>query len=574
MIRKIKLIHILLFSFTVTTVVLLGIILGSWHLFSSESEVSVLERKSSMLHDTAAAMEERIQSLEDGSRIAGSFPEIREFISGDAPVRIRLKNSVRAELAGLVYYETGAVNAYLRTADGTELSACPENTSYPSVIPYRVNLLVSRDYHPEKPFRQQMVTRSYLVGGHRFYAVLTPLYPEQTPPADSNYQGFLMLIMDFDALQDSMPDSALGSVLVEEKDEVLLDSARIRKDRTEAGSRTVLSAPVRNTGWTVSVSLREDGSDTAASRIRRICIVFGASSVILLLLMLFIQYRHIVDPIQKLTDQVDSVSPDTKEVSTPDRGFAELRTLSESMNGMLGRLRMMNEQMMNDRLRYYEDRITFLQAQINPHSLYNNFECIRGMAAQGATEEIREMTTCLARVYRYCCKGETLVRLEEEAGCLMYYARVLELRYGGVYRITTDIGEGTRDALVPRMILQPLAENAVQHGMIAPGKAQGTVTVSSAAADGRLVLTVMDDGAGMDGETLARYNSSVALHDDGTHNHIGITNVLRRLNMIYHREDGEGAGVAARFENRPEGGLKITIDIPLTLSGRQESGQI
>jgi two-component system sensor histidine kinase YesM len=124
------------------------------------------------------------------------------------------------------------------------------------------------------------------------------------------------------------------------------------------------------------------------------------------------------------------------------------------------------------------------------------------------------------------------------------------------------------------MILQPLAENAVQHGMIAPGKAQGTVTVSSAAADGRLVLTVMDDGAGMDGETLARYNSSVALHDDGTHNHIGSTNVLRRLNMIYHREDGEGAGVAARFENRPEGGLKITIDIPLTLSGRQESGQI
>ncbi len=160
MIRKIKLIHILLFSFTVTTVVLLGIILGSWHLFSSESEVSVLERKSSMLHDTAAAMEERIQSLEDGSRIAGSFPEIREFISGDAPVRIRLKNSVRAELAGLVYYETGAVNAYLRTADGTELSACPENTSYPSVIPYRVNLLVSRDYHPEQPFRQQTVTRS------------------------------------------------------------------------------------------------------------------------------------------------------------------------------------------------------------------------------------------------------------------------------------------------------------------------------------------------------------------------------------------------------------------------------
>ena len=70
----------------------------------------------------------------------------------------------------------------------------------------------------------------------------------------------------------------------------------------------------------------------------------------------------------------------------------------------------------------------------------------------------------------------------------------------------------------------------------------------------------------MDAENLARYNSSVALHDDGTHSHIGITNVLRRLNMIYRKEDQENAGMLARFENRPEGGLCITIDIPLILS--------
>jgi two-component system sensor histidine kinase YesM len=116
------------------------------------------------------------------------------------------------------------------------------------------------------------------------------------------------------------------------------------------------------------------------------------------------------------------------------------------------------------------------------------------------------------------------------------------------------------------MILQPLAENAVQHGMIAPGKERGTITVTSAAVKGRLVLTVMDDGAGMDPESLARYNSSIALHDDGTHSHIGITNVLRRLNMIYRKDGPEQAGMTARFENRPEGGLRITIDIPLIVS--------
>ena len=566
MIRKIKLIHILLFSFAATTGVLIGIILGSWRLVTSESEESVLNRMRSMLGDTVAAVEERITGLEDGSRIAGSFSEIRDFMAGDEQVRFRLKNSVRAELAGLVYYETGAVSAYLRTADGSELSACPESAVYQSVIPYRVNLLVSRDYLTQKPFRQQIVTGCYTVGGSRFYAVLTPLYPEQSPPADSNYLGALVLIMDFDAMWNSIPDSAQGNILVEDAAGILLDNARIREYRSGSGDSAVLSAPVRNTGWTVTVSPRAENNDSAASRIGRICVIFGASSVILLLLLLLVQYRHIVDPIQKLTEQVDNVDPEAGEVSVPDRGFAELRTLSGSMNGMLGRLRLMNRQMINDRLRYYEDRITFLQAQINPHSLYNNFECIRGMAAQGANDEIREMTTCLARIYRYCCKGETRVTLEEEAGCLTYYRRVLELRYGGAYTIETEIAPETRSALIPRMILQPLAENAVQHGMIAPGKPRGTVTVSSAAVNGRLILTVMDDGAGMDPETLERYNSSVALHDDGTHSHIGITNVLRRLNMIYRREDRENAGMLARFENRPEGGLRITIDIPLIVS--------
>ena len=566
MIRKIKLIHILLFSFTVTTVVLIGIILGSWQVVTSESAESTRSRMRNMLGDTVAAVEERITGLEDGSRIAASFSEIRDFMAGDEQVRFRLKNSVRAELTGLVYYESGAIGAYLRTADGAELSACPESASYQSIIPYRVNLFAARDYHTEKPFRRQIVTGCYTIGSNRFYAVLTPLYPEQTPPTDSNFLGTLVLIMDFDAMWQAVPDSASGNILVEDAAGILLDNVGIRTDREEAGNGAVLTAPVRNTGWTVSVSSRPENNDGAAFRIGRICVIFGASSVILLLLLLLVQYRHIVDPIQKLTEQVNNVAPETSTVSVPERGFAELHTLSGSMNGMLGRLRVMNEQMIDDRLRYYEDRITFLQAQINPHFLYNNFECIRGMAAQGANDAIREMTTCLARIYRYCCKGEARVRLEEEAECLMYYRRVVELRYGGAYRIETEIGEETQNALIPRMILQPLAENAVQHGLIASGKPRGTVTVSSAAVNGRLILTIRDDGVGMEPEALERYNSSIALHDDGTHSHIGITNVLRRLNMIYRDEEQESAAMLTHFENQPEGGLCITINIPLVLS--------
>ena len=563
--RGIKLIHILLFSFTITTMALIGVIVGSYRLVMTESEESAQYRVRSMLSDTIAALEDWVGRLEDGSGIASSFPEVRDFMTGDEQVRVRLKNSVRAELEGFVHYEPGAVSAYLRAADGTELSACPE-VSYQSIIPYRVNLLVSQDYQILRPFRQQIVTESYAIGDHRFFAVLTPLYPESSPHTESNYLGALILIVDADAMQGFIPDSARENIFVEDAAGILLDNAKVREDKGDAGSGAVHSASVSHTGWTVSVPSSLSDADDSAHRVARICLFFGIGSAGLLLLLMLVQYRHIVEPIQKLTEQVDHVEPETTAVLPPDRGFAELRTLTDSMNGMLSRLRLMNEQMVNDRLRYYEDRITFLQAQINPHSLYNNFECIRGMAAQGANEEIREMTTCLARIYRYCCKGETRVRLEEEENCLTYYRRVLELRYAGAYKIETEIAPETMNALIPRMILQPLAENAVQHGMIAAGKKNGTVAIRSKAENGRLILQVMDDGVGMDTVTLARYNSSVALHDDGTHSHIGITNVLRRLNMIYQREDPQDPRPLARFENMPQGGLLITIDIPLIIS--------
>ncbi len=563
--RRIKLIHILLFSFTITAMELILVIMGSWQLVTKESEESAQYRVHNMLSDTIAALEDWAGRLENGSVIASSFPEIQDFMTGDEQIRVRLKNNVRAELEAFVYYEPGAVCAYLRTADGTELSACPE-VSYQSIIPYRVNLLVSQDYPIRQPFRQQIVTGSYTIGNHRFFAVLTPLYPETSPHTESNYLGTLILIVDADAMRGFIPDSAQENILVEDAAGILLDNVKIRESRKSAGNDAVLSAAVSHTSWVVSVPSRLSDTADTAHRIVRICLFFGIGSVVFLLLLMLIQYRQIVDPIQKLTEQVDHVNPETTAVLPPDRGFAELRTLTDSMNGMLNRLQLMNEQMINDRLRYYEDRITFLQAQINPHSLYNNFECIRGMAAQGANEEIRELTTCLARIYRYCCKGETRVRLEEEDNCLMYYRRVLELRYAGAYRIETQFAPETTNALIPRMILQPLAENAVQHGMIAAGKKSGTVTIRSKAENGRLILQVMDDGSGMDTVTLSRYNSSIALHDDGTHSHIGITNVLRRLNMIYHREAPQDIRPLACFENMPQGGLLITIDIPLIIS--------
>ena len=165
-------------------------------------------------------------------------------------------------------------------------------------------------------------------------------------------------------MQGMIPDSARENILVEDAMGILLDNSRIRESSQSAENADVLSAAVSEAGWTVSVPTRLSDSDGSAQRIVRICLFFGIGSVALLILLMLVQYRHIVEPIQKLTEKVDYVETETTAVLAPNHGFAELRTLTGSMNGMLSRLKGILEQMLNDRLRYYEDRITFLQAQM------------------------------------------------------------------------------------------------------------------------------------------------------------------------------------------------------------------
>jgi len=250
--RKVRLIHILLFSFIVTTVALIGIIAGSWRLIALEAEESARSRMRNMISDTAAALGERAERLREGSTIACSFPEIREFMAGDEGTRFRLKTHVRAELQGFLYYETGAAGAYLRTADGAELPVASERSSFESVIPYLVQLQVSRDYQVNRPFRRQIVTDCYPVGTRRFFALLTPLYPEQEPPTDRNYLGALVLIMDAEALWSAVPESAQGNILAVDGAGIVLDSGKVREEKARRGETALLSMPVPQTGWTVS----------------------------------------------------------------------------------------------------------------------------------------------------------------------------------------------------------------------------------------------------------------------------------------------------------------------------------
>jgi two-component system sensor histidine kinase LytS len=193
--------------------------------------------------------------------------------------------------------------------------------------------------------------------------------------------------------------------------------------------------------------------------------------------------------------------------------------------------------------------IKALQAQINPHFLFNAINTIVYYCRK-QPETARELLVHLGEFYRKNISGqEEIVDLETEIRHVDSYVRIETARFHGKLRVVYDIPPEC-GCLLPPLILQPLVENAIRHG-IYPKKQGGTVKVSARMAAGNVLLTVEDDGVGMDPGLVSR-----VLANDPTRKTIGLGNVDGRLRILY----GDGAGL--KIESAPDRGTRVTITIP------------
>lgn len=184
-----------------------------------------------------------------------------------------------------------------------------------------------------------------------------------------------------------------------------------------------------------------------------------------------------------------------------------------------------------------------LKAQLNPHFLYNAFNTISASVPAGQ-ETTRELIAELSNMFRYQLKAsrEDLVRLGEELDFIQDYLRLEKARFGQRLQVEITVAEALRSALIPPMILQPLVENAVKHG-IAPLVDGGRVEIIARKEQEQLQLSVLDNGAGIQEAAL--------LKSDG----FGLTNTRRRLQLLYQ--------APLDIRQQPGGGTKIEFQIPL-----------
>jgi two-component system sensor histidine kinase YesM len=296
---------------------------------------------------------------------------------------------------------------------------------------------------------------------------------------------------------------------------------------------------------------------------------------ILAVLMLSIPFimiiRNIVTPVNKMMKFISRMKNSNMEHFKNRinlEGNKEMTVLAQRFNGLLDQIDVLTEHLVDTSTRLYrsdlekkKSELAYLRSQINPHFLYNTLESISGMALVSNVVPIQEMTSGLAEMFRYSIKGADSVTLREELEIVKCYTKIQQIRFGYRFNVTFDVDEEALKRTIIRMTLQPIVENAVYHGLESIMEKGHLQIICRAAQDGLLVITVADNGQGMDEETLTRIRARLKrrhqiVQDDDEEQGIGLINIADRLFFTF------GENCSIDIESSLNQGTKVIVRLP------------
>ncbi len=261
----------------------------------------------------------------------------------------------------------------------------------------------------------------------------------------------------------------------------------------------------------------------------------------------------ISQPLRRLEKSVQSVGQG--DFSTPIHvsGAHEVVQLSKRFNFMLHRIRQLMDQIIHEQEAKRKSELDVLQSQINPHFLYNTLNSVVRLAEKGKKEEIVATITSLSKFFRISLsKGKNIIPLEEELEHVRHYLIIQQIRFKNKFHYAIECEEGVLSCVTLKLILQPIVENAIHHG-IEKMSDEGFIRITAALQEEQLVIKIADNGLGMTKQLMDQLlTGSVRSRGSG----VGVKNVNERIRLYY----GKSFGLS--FESELEEGTTVTITMP------------
>lgn len=407
--------------------------------------------------------------------------------------------------------------------------------------------------------------------GVLYYEVRYPIFNLKSPRYQDTL-GLCVFILDAKSFNDTLADSTIterSSVFLLNADNQILtctghapkNAAAFFAGEKKAGDMYFVSSyPLSSNGWKITSLIPKEDLSHPDHILHYIAVAAFLISLTLFGILIAYYNWKITAPLQRITAFIqNSNAVPLERLSLTRRD--EIGIIANSLNQMLDENQKMQKEIRLSENRIYEAELIKKQAeilayrnQINPHFLYNTFECIRGMALYHEDEDIAEITMALSNVFRFAVKGGDLVSVGDEINNILEYAKIIDYRFMGKISVDVTADENVRKKKVFKMLLQPLVENAVFHGLeqkITAGLVDVTVSAPDAS---HLCFIVEDDGCGIEPEKLARIKDTLASSENTSK--IGLFNIYQRLKLFY------GDNFKFLIESEKGEGTRITILIP------------
>lgn len=290
------------------------------------------------------------------------------------------------------------------------------------------------------------------------------------------------------------------------------------------------------------IKLDSDQIFAGLSRLQKIIYIIMALSVITLTASSIFFSKRLSRPLRIMMNKMSDIETGNFNVQLPVTSGDEVGLLSERFNKMSRELEKYVNQVYVAKIKQTEAELTSLRSQIYPHFLYNTLEIIRMTAADDGAENVAEMIEALsAQIHYIIGNAKDMVPLRMETDIVEKYVYLLNCRINQKITLTIDISR-LSNLMVPKLILQPIVENAYLHG-IKPKKESGNIRIEAEEEDGDIIISVIDNGAGMDEAEVKRLEELLEGNETGIFNKdnrqsIGIKNVHDRIRYMYGERYG------------------------------------
>lgn len=309
------------------------------------------------------------------------------------------------------------------------------------------------------------------------------------------------------------------------------------------------------TGWKTFSIVSLNDFFPQASELRRAVFTMVAAAVLLAAVVILLISYTFTRPIGRLMTAMKEIEKGDFKIQVVNKSRDEIGRLTQSFNFMVSKIDQLVKEVYQEKIAQKNAELEALQAQINPHFLYNTLDSINWMLMDIGADDISDVVVSLGDILKYSIHGkDVLVLLDEEIQYIESYLCIQKNRLEERLKTSIDIQDKARACMVPKLILQPMVENAILHG-VEPMKEGGEVCITARLEQDDLFVTIEDNGPGMDQEELKRCRAAVYC-ETGTTDSIGMRNVHRRLRLHF----GERYGMT--IESGPRGGTAVVLRMP------------